>query len=154
MNIDRVKTYMKKMNTERFDNYLNMNKIKFVPSPDDGIIVDIDDGVHSLRVGHKINEHQMNRALIVMLIDSCMGVTEESQRQQFSEKSYNEYGGKVSILQEKYFPNNHVFVEKNGKIIEDDVVDCTSNTCTLKKAGRVEKKNIMGLHYSEVKFKK
>lgn len=154
MNIDTVKKYMMDANREKFNDLLNFSKIEFAPSSDNGIILDINEGVHSVRVGRKITEHQMNRALVVMLIDTVMEVTEEHQRGQFGDQSYGEYGGKVSQLQEKFFPNHDVYVEKEGRIVKDSVVDCDAVMCTLRNMGSVKKDDIIGLKYKEVKLKK
>jgi len=154
MNIETVRKYMTDVNKDKFNGMLNFQKIKFEPSPDNGIILDVDEGVHHLRIGRKITEHQMNRALIVMLIDTVMNVTEEHQRKNFGDQSYGEYGGKVSQLQERFFPNHDVFVETDGKIVKDSVIDCDAVMCRLKSTGSVEKDRIMGLKVSEVKLKK
>lgn len=154
MNIDTVKLYMMKANDEKFDGLLNFSKIEFSPSSDNGVLLDINEGVHNVRVGRKITNNQMNRALIVMLIDTVMEVTEEHQREKFGDQSYGEYGGKISQLQEKFFPNHDVFVEKNGRIVKDSVVDCDAVMCTLKNLGSVKKDDLIGLKYKEVKLKK
>lgn len=154
MNIESVRSYMMKANEDKFSGMLDFSKIKFVPSSDNGIIVDVDEGIHSLRVGRKISDNQMNRALVVMLVDTVMNIQEEHQRKRLGEQSYGEYGGKISQLQAKYFPSETVYVEKQGRIVEDSVIDCDAVMCKLRKTGNVEKSDIIGLKYKEIKLKK
>jgi len=153
MNISEVQDYMVKMNKEKFDGLIQLSKTEFRPSKDDGIIIDLSQGRHTLRIGRKISKHQMNRALILMLIDTVMDIKEESERKSLGDQSYGEYGGKVSQLQEQFFPSTEVFVEREGRIVKDNVIDCDAIMCNLRNAGSVNKDEILGLKYREVTLK-
>lgn len=154
MNVEKVKAYMQKANKEKFEDTLNFKNIEFLPSSDDGIIVDLESGKHTLKIGAKVNIHQMNRALILMLIDTVMEVQNEDDREKFGSNSYTEYGGKVSQLQSQYFPSEDVFIEKEGKIVKDSVIDCDRSMCRLRTHGEVNRESILGLKYSEVQLRK
>ena len=154
MNVDMVRQYMINANREKFNGIIDFSKVSFLPSSDNGIIVDLNNGHHKLRIGAHLNNHQINRAIILILIDTVMKVKNEEERETLGECSYTEYGGKVSQLQSKYFPHDDVFIETDGKIIRDSILDCDLTLCRLQKSGQVEKDKILGLNYKEVKLLK
>lgn len=150
MNITSVQDYMVRMNNEKFDGLLDLSKVEFRPSKDDGILIDLENGRHTLRIGRRVSVHQQNRALVVMLLDRVFELKNESERAQHD---YREYGGKVSQVQEHFFPTQEVFVERDGRIIKDNIIDCDAFICNLKESGPVKKEELIGRRYTEVEFK-
>lgn len=154
MNVNDVKSYMLEADKRVFNHVINFKNIEFKGSNDDGIIVDLKDGIHTLNVGNNINKAQINRVLILIMLDSIMNVKNEEDRDNLGEYSYNEYGDRISLLQSKFFNVDKVFIESNDRIISDEVVECSANTCKLRKLGEVDKSNLLGFKYNESKIKK
>ena len=148
MNVESVKTYMIKENRTKFEGIIDFKKVNFTKSKYNGIIVDLDNGIHTLRIGNNITKPQIQRALVLLMIDTAFEHAEEDNRK------YLEYGDKVAKVQADYYPVKHVFYEVDGKIVKDKVVDCDETTCTLQTYGKVPVDQVIGLSYREVIIKK
>jgi hypothetical protein len=154
MNVNDVKKYMIEADKHVFRRVLDFRKIVFVGSNDDGIIVDFANGIHTLNIGNNVNKAQINRVLILVMLDSIMNIKNEEERDKLGELSYNEYGDRIGVLQAKFFPVDHVYVENSDIIVKDEIIECGTNTCTLRKLGTVNKENIIGLKCNESKIRK
>jgi len=154
MNVNDVKKYMIDADIRVFERVLDFKKIIFKGSNDDGIIVDLKDGVHTLNIGNNVNKAQINRVLILIMLDSVMNVKNEEDRENLGELSYNEYGDRVSLIQSKFFEVDKVFIENNNVIVSDEVLECNVDTCKLRRFGNVNKNDLIGLKYNESKISK
>lgn len=147
MNVENVKEYIKKENSMKFQNIINFKNVNFASSKYNGVIVDLEDGIHTLRIGNNVTKPQIQRVIILMMLDIAFECQNEKDRK------YVEYGDKVAKVQADYYPVKDVFYEFEGVISKDRVLDCDESTCTLEKHGKVDRKKVIGLSYTESYFK-
>lgn len=154
MNVNDVKKYMIDADRKVLGRVLDFGNIIFTGSNDDGIIVDLKDGQHTLNIGNNVNEAQIQRVLVLLTLDTVMNVKNEDDRDNLGEYSYNEYGDRVSLIQSKFFSSKRVFLENQGVIVSDDIIECRENMCKLRKYGNVDRSNLIGLSHNESKISK
>lgn len=149
MNIVEVQSYFKKQILEKFKDTINPALLKFELSKDDGIFLDLKNGQYLISVGKSISYDQANRVLTVIYMDSTLGVKKEDDR---LEKGYSEFSTAVAKQKYKFFPPTHGWVEINGKIVKDKIIEEFKTQCQMEKCGKVDKNKIYGLKPKEYRL--
>jgi len=149
MNIASCQAYFKQVNGEKFDNIIDFANVAFTLSKDDGVFLNLKDGKYSLGIGKLVSKDQCNRALTVMYMDLTLGIKNESDRMA---NGYSEFATSVAKKKYKFFKPDYVWIEKDGKLIRDQLVEELKTNCVLKNNGRVDRSKIYGIQPKEYRF--
>lgn len=149
MNIAVLQTYFKAQNSEYLNNAIDFQLISFEHSKDDGIFLDLKNGKYTCSVGKLVSKDQANRVLAVIYMDITLGVKNEADR---IEKGYSEFATSVAKQKYKFFKPEYVWIDMDGKLVKDQIVEEFKTNCLTKKCGKVEKTKIYGMYPKEIRF--
>lgn len=149
MNIATCQSYFKQVNQEKFDNIIDFSTVVFELSRDDGVFLTLKNGKYTIGIGKAVNKDQCNRALTTMYMDITLGIKNEADRMT---NGYSEFATSVAKKKYKFFKPEYVWIEKDGKLVRDQVVEELKTNCVLKTHGRVEKTKIYGIQPKEYRF--
>jgi hypothetical protein len=144
-----LQTYFKKNFIEKFNNTIDPTILTFEHSKDDGIYLDLKDGKYLLSVGKSVSYDQANRVLTVIYMDTTLGVKNEDER---LAKGYSEFSTAVAKQKTKFFPPTHGWVEIDGKLVKDKIIEEFKTQCQMEKAGKIDKTKIYGLKPKEIRL--
>lgn len=149
MNIAACQAYFKKVNGELFGNKIDFQHLIFELSKDDGIFLTLKGGKYSIGVGRLVTKDHANRVLTVLYMDHTFQVKEENDRLQHG---YSEFSTSVARQKYKFFKPEYVWINKDGHLVKDQIVEELKTNCLLKKNGKIDKREIYGLYPKEYKF--
>jgi len=147
MNIGMLQSYIK----QNMPSEVDLTKLSFEHSKDDGIFLDLKNGRYKLAVGKSVSKDQANRVIADIYMDTILGITKEEDR---LKNGYSEFATSVNKQKYKLFKPEYVWVDINGVLARDTVIEETKTYCTLKKSGKVEKTSVYGLRPLEIKLEK
>lgn len=149
MNIAICQQYFKQVNGEKFSNILDFQNLSFILSKDDGIFLNLKNGKYAIAIGKAVTKDQCNRVLTVLHMDSTLNIKNEDDRMI---NGYSEFATSVAKRKYKFFKPEFVWIEKDGKLVRDELVEELKTNCILKSNGRTEKSKIYGLYPKEYRF--
>jgi hypothetical protein len=149
MNIATCQSYFKQINQEKFNNIIDFSNVVFELSRDDGVFLTLKNGKYTIGIGKAVHKDQCNRALTVMYMDITLGIKNESDRMA---NGYSEFATSVAKKKYKFFKPEYVWIEKDGKLVRDQIVEELKTNCILKTNGRIEKTKIYGIQPKEYRF--
>ena len=130
---------------------VDLGRLTFEHSKDEGIFLDLKQGKYKLGVGKQVTKDQANRVIAVIYMDTTLGVSNEADR---LTKGYSEFATTVAKQKYKMFKPEYVWVDVNGKLVRDVVSEESKSWCVLKKLGKTDKKKIYGIRPLEIKLAK
>jgi len=149
LNIVDLQAYFKHHIVETLNKSIDPKTLKFEHSTDDGVYLDLHDGLYLISVGKNVTHDQANRVLTVIYMDVTLGVRNESER---LEKGYSEFSTAVARQKYKFFPVTHAWVLQNGKIVKDKIVEEFKTNIQMEKFGKVDKSKVYGLKPNEIRL--
>jgi hypothetical protein len=102
-----------------------------------------------LGIGRAVTKDHANRVLTVLYMDASFNVKEEDSRLQHG---YSEFSTAVSRQKYKFFKPEYIWIDKDGQLVRDQIVEELKTNCLLKKNGKVDKRLIYGFCPKEYKF--